>query len=108
MTEKLFVYGTLGPNRPNAHILEDIGGSWEEGSVTGILKEEGWGAAMGYPAIILDSKGTEVRGFVFNSKYLSKHWKMLDDFEGNAYQRVITQVTLLDGTVTEAYLYTLR
>lgn len=24
--ESLFVYGTLGPGRPNAHILEKIGG----------------------------------------------------------------------------------
>ena len=108
MTEKLFVYGTLAPNRPNAHILEDIGGSWEEGSVTGILKEEGWGAAMGYPAIILDPKGTEVKGFIFSSKHLSRHWKILDDFEGEAYQRVIAKVTLLDGATTDAYLYTLR
>ena len=108
MTEKLFVYGTLGPNRPNTHILEDIGGIWEDGSVTGILKEEGWGAEMGYPGIILDPKGTEVKGFIFSSPHLAKHWKMLDDFEGNAYQRVIAHVTLFDDTVTDAYIYTLR
>ncbi|MGI4199102.1 gamma-glutamylcyclotransferase family protein, partial [Klebsiella pneumoniae] len=29
--ESLFVYGTLGPGRPNAHILENIGGTWQEG-----------------------------------------------------------------------------
>jgi gamma-glutamylcyclotransferase (GGCT)/AIG2-like uncharacterized protein YtfP len=29
----LFVYGTLGPGRPNAHVLEGIGGSWQEGHV---------------------------------------------------------------------------
>lgn len=26
MTERLFVYGTLGPGRPNEHVLRDIGG----------------------------------------------------------------------------------
>ncbi len=31
--ESLFVYGTLGPGRPNAHILENIGGTWQEGHV---------------------------------------------------------------------------
>jgi gamma-glutamylcyclotransferase (GGCT)/AIG2-like uncharacterized protein YtfP len=33
--ESLFVYGTLGPGRPNAHILEKIGGTWREGHVAG-------------------------------------------------------------------------
>lgn len=31
----LFVYGTLGPGRPNAHIMENIGGSWQPGYVLG-------------------------------------------------------------------------
>ena len=38
----LFVYGTLAPGRPNEHILQDIGGTWKEGSVTGKLHQEGW------------------------------------------------------------------
>jgi gamma-glutamylcyclotransferase (GGCT)/AIG2-like uncharacterized protein YtfP len=29
MTEKLIVYGTLGPGRPNEHVLKAIGGVWE-------------------------------------------------------------------------------
>lgn len=41
--ESLFVYGTLGPGRPNAHILENIGGTWQEGHVGGSLLEKGWG-----------------------------------------------------------------
>jgi len=47
MTERLFVYGTLAPGRPNEHILADVPGSWEPARVTGTLREEGWGAAMG-------------------------------------------------------------
>ena len=35
--ESLFVYGTLGPGRPNAHILENIGGTWQEGHVGGFF-----------------------------------------------------------------------
>ncbi len=38
--EKLFVYGTLGPGRPNEHILKKIGGSWKRGFVWGKLFEE--------------------------------------------------------------------
>lgn len=37
----LFVYGTLGPGRPNAHIMENIGGSWQQGYVLGNLREAG-------------------------------------------------------------------
>ena len=50
--ESLFVYGTLGPGRPNAHILEKIGGTWCEGHVSGSLINEGWGGETGYAGII--------------------------------------------------------
>ncbi|MCB9135902.1 MAG: hypothetical protein H6636_10785 [Anaerolineales bacterium] len=67
MIERLFVYGTLGPGRLNEHILTQIGGSWEAASVTGTLRQDGWGAAMGYPGIDLDENGDEIHGFVFSS-----------------------------------------
>jgi len=44
--EKLFVYGTLGPGRPNEHVLDAVGGSWETATVSGTLREEGWGAVL--------------------------------------------------------------
>jgi len=34
---RLFVYGTLCPNRENAHILAAIGGEWDKGSVHGTV-----------------------------------------------------------------------
>ena len=57
MTQRLFVYGTLGPGRPNEHVLSAIGGTWEEASVNGFLMPRGWGAEMGYPGIVLDDTG---------------------------------------------------
>jgi gamma-glutamylcyclotransferase (GGCT)/AIG2-like uncharacterized protein YtfP len=30
--ERLFVYGNLGPGRPNVHILEKIGEIWKKGA----------------------------------------------------------------------------
>ena len=107
MTEKLFVYGTLGPGRPNEHILITIGGIFESAFIKGILREEGWGAEMGYPGLELDANGTKIEGFVFTSKNLEKHWGDLDNFEGEAYQRVLTKVTLVDGTSINAYVYCL-
>ncbi len=108
MNEKLFVYGTLGPGRPNEHILSDIGGTWETGSVKGFLKDKGWGAEMGFPGITLDESGKEVEGFVFASNNLAEHWARLDEFEGEAYLRVVAKVKLIDGRTTDANVYTLR
>lgn len=108
MIQRLFVYGPLGPGRPNQHILLDIGGTFEPASVSGILHSEGWGAAMGYPAIELADGGETVSGFLFSSETLSAHWSRLDEFEGEAYKRVLTRVTLEDGSTTEAYIYELK
>ena len=45
--ERLFVYGSLAPGRPNAHVLAEVPGSWEPASVKGRLRAEGgawrWG-----------------------------------------------------------------
>ena len=108
MADKLFVYGTLGLGRPKEHILNNIGGTWEIASVRGILKNEGWGAAMGFPGLELDECGNEIDGFVFTSENLAKHWTYLDEFEGAAYQRVVTQVQLKNGNATYANIYKLR
>jgi len=105
---RLFVYGTLAPGRPNEHILRDIGGSWEEASITGKLHQEGWGAAMGYPGIVLEKNGEKVDGFLFISDTIAAHWHELDAFEGEAYTRVISKVTLKDKTGVDAYIYTLK
>ena len=108
MAERLFVYGTLGPGRPNEHILTSIEGTWANATVKGRLRKDGWGAEMGYPGIDLEQQGDDIAGFLFISPHLTDHWKMLDDFEGEGYQRVVTQVTLEDGSNVDAYIYQLR
>ncbi len=105
--ERLFVYGSLGPGRPNAHVLEDIGGSWLDASLKGRLLEAGWGAEMGFPGLVLDDQGQEVTGFVFSSDKLQERWPMLDRFEGDGYERVKAQVTLDDGSHLDAWVYVL-
>lgn len=106
--ERLFVYGTLGPGRPNEHVLNAIGGSWETATVTGTLRNEGCGAEMGYPGIDLDQHGGDIEGFLFTSEHLHNHWAALDEFEGEAYSRVQVTVKLEDGSAVNAYIYTLR
>ncbi|MGH3347194.1 MAG: gamma-glutamylcyclotransferase family protein, partial [Nocardioides sp.] len=51
---RLFAYGSLAPGRPNAHILDDLAGTWEPATTTGHLVHDDWGAALGYPALVLD------------------------------------------------------
>ena len=108
MIQRLFVYGTLAPGRPNEHVLSEIGGSWEAATVTGTLRQEGWGATMGYPGIVLDQHGDEIQGFLFSSEKLSDHWARLDEFEGKSYERVMTVVKLNDNRTVDAYIYQLR
>ena len=108
MIEQLFVYGTLGPGRPNEHVLEAIGGSWEAATVNGNLRHEGWGSELGYPGIDLNEHGGVVEGFLFTSENLSGHWAVLDKFEGDAYERELAKVKLKDGSIVDAYIYTLR
>ena len=107
MIDRLFVYGTLAPGRANEHVLADVPGEWEPATVTGTLHQEGWGAAAGYPGIVLDEKGGEVEGLLFTSESLPEHWARLDEFEGEGYERVLTTVKLKDGAAIDAYIYRL-
>ena len=93
--------------RPNEHLLADVPGEWQPATVTGTLFQEGWGAASGYPGIVLDEHGDEVAGFLFSSENLAEHWIRLDKFEGEGYERVLTTVKLTNGSTVEAYIYKL-
>lgn len=83
-------------------------GAWVKGSVKGKLYNQGWGAEMGFPGIVLDDQGDKIDGFVFTSENFPKHWSGLDAFEGNAYARVETTVKLENGTFVNAYIYCLK
>ncbi|MDR0184200.1 gamma-glutamylcyclotransferase family protein [Lysobacter arvi] len=107
MATHLFVYGSLAPGRANAHVLADVPGQWRPASVTGTLHAQGWGAALGFPGLVLDADGDEVNGLVFTSDELPAHWRRLDEFEGDGYIRVITTARLDDGTCVQAHVYSL-
>jgi gamma-glutamylcyclotransferase (GGCT)/AIG2-like uncharacterized protein YtfP len=108
MIQRLFVYGSLKPGHANAHLLEAIGGTWLPASVLGTLHPVGWGAGQGYPALMLDENGAEVRGLVFTSEHLAQHWQALDEFEGDDYERVLTTARIESGGTVEAYVYVAR
>ena len=108
MNQRLFVYGTLAPGRPNEHVLTPLGGAWQPATVKGQLEQQGWGAAMGFPGLVLDEAGEEISGFLFTSENLDSFWDTLDDFEGEQYERVLADVYLHDGSSVETYVYVLR
>jgi len=110
MVDRLFVYGTLAPGRPNAHVLAAVPGTWERATVRGRLVDGGWGAALGYPGIVPSrdgEPGDAVDGFVFSSPELRTHWHRLDEFEGTGYRRVVVKAALEDGRIVDAHAYAL-
>ncbi len=103
---RLAVYGTLVPGRVNHHELADLRGRWVQGTVHGKLIDVGWGAALGYPGLILDPSGSAVAVHLLESLDLPDHWARLDEFEGPGYRRVVTPVRLADGEL-DAQIYVL-
>lgn len=106
--QRLFVYGSLQPGGTNAHELEGIAGTWSRAVVRGRLLQEGWGAGIGYPGLILDDGGEDVAGFVLESNQLVTEWPRLDAFEGAEYARVEVGVRLESGGSVPAFVYVIR
>ena len=97
-------YGTLAPGRVNHQKLAGLNGRWQQGTVRGRLVDAGWGAALGYPGLVLDPLGPVVEVYLFESLELPDHWPRLDEFEGTGYRRVVTQVRTADGELN-AWIY---
>lgn len=108
MIETLFVYGTLMPNCPNGHVLENIIGKFIPATVRGNLKNAGWSASMGYPGIKLDENGDTVHGYLFYSSNLINHWDFLDEFEGAEFERREITVERYDELDVETFIYELK
>lgn len=104
--QRLATYGTLAPGEVNHHYLVDLEGRWVRGVVHGHRHESGWGAALGFPGLVLDAAGPAVEVHVLESPDLPARWSRLDEFEGPGYRRVLAAVETPDGVV-EACLYVL-
>ena len=84
---RLASYGTLAPGSPNHHHLRAVPGRWFTGKVRGRFIEEGWGATMGFPALVLNPTGPgKSRCRCSSLLELPEHWERLDEFErGSGY-----------------------
>jgi gamma-glutamylcyclotransferase (GGCT)/AIG2-like uncharacterized protein YtfP len=100
----LATYGTLAPGRSNHRQLSSLRGEWSVGTVRGKRVDKGWGAALGYPALVLDAEGDKIEVRLFRSADLPNHWGRLDDFEGSEYRRAAVEVETENGLV-DAWIY---
>ena len=105
---RLFVYGTLCPNRENAHILGGIGGDWQKASVHGTIHILDWGPDKGLPALVLAEQDPLIMGYLFSTEKLEQNWQMLDEFEGFQYERVVAEVILESGEKIDAWTYVMK
>jgi gamma-glutamylcyclotransferase (GGCT)/AIG2-like uncharacterized protein YtfP len=103
---RLATYGTLAPGRQNHGQLADLPGRWLVGHVRGSLVDAGWGAELGFPALILDPDAAPIEVAVFESEALLDHWDRLDAFEGSGYRRVTVDVSTAES-VLPASIYVL-
>ncbi len=104
--QRLAVYGSLAPGRPNHHRIAHLQGQWRSGVVHGELAQRGWGAALGFAGLIWDPAGPEVPVQVLESPALAEAWATLDTFEGADYRRILAPVLAPEGAYL-AQLYAL-
>lgn len=101
VASRLAVYGTLAPGRSNHDQVAHLGGRWVSGlTARGHLFETEWSGRWGYPALRLEPGGDAVAVELLISDALPAHWKLLDEFEGPGYRRVLTPL-LRNGEIAE-------
>jgi len=81
---RLIVYGSLGPGGMNYYLLADLPGTWEPCVIRGRL-----GEYWGFKALQYDEAGPEHPARLFTSPALAAKFPELDDFEGEAYRRLV-------------------
>lgn len=108
MAERLFVYGTLRPGESNEHYLAAIPGKWMNASIRGIHYPDGYGATDGYPVLVPSQQGQPIAGLVLEAEFTEDQWRMLDDFESEAYERKLQIVVTSNGLELTAFVYVLN
>jgi len=110
MADRLFVYGTLRPDRAPAEIVDIVAQFHRlgEGTVHGRLYDLG-----DYPGIVLDPKAGQVKGEIFAIPQSPGALARLDAYEEyhpaarreSLFLRRKTTVTLTNGTQSQCWVY---
>jgi gamma-glutamylcyclotransferase (GGCT)/AIG2-like uncharacterized protein YtfP len=102
----LIAYGSLAPGARHEGETATLTGEWHSGWVTGTLVERGWGASLGYPALVWHPAGERrVAAHLLVSPDLPQHWERLDAFEGETYRRILAPFYDEAGFVAVGNLY---
>ncbi len=106
----LIVYGSLAPNKQNHAVVEHLKGNWLKAVIRGKLEKEGWGAGMGYYGFrhTGPEEQSEIEAFVLVSDELVDNWRRIDDFEGEAYKRILAKYELENGETGVGYIYAIN
>lgn len=102
---RLAVYGSFAPGELNHSVIKGVPGSWSDGYVRGELYDRGWAARSGFPSIRLDPSAQRVPVKLLTSRDLVRHWRRLDEFEGDDYRRSLAKVFDDSGLVAVANIY---
>lgn len=108
---KLIIYGTLAPGKPNHHKISHIKGEWKAGLLKGgKLETKGWGAELGFNGFVpvSENEQTDIPCYVLFSDDLHKNWDYLDEFEGSGYKRILAIYELEDKKQSIGYLYAIN
>ena len=105
---KLFVYGSLMPNNKNFFILKYIICCLQIAFTFGFVRKIKLEKEIEHDAIIPDSKGKKINGYLLTSYILKNIWKKIYYFAGQHYFRTKTDVYLNNKNKTEAYIYCLQ
>jgi len=82
--ERLIVYGSLMPGGLYHFLLADLPGTWERCFIRGRM-----GEYWDFRAFLYDAAGPEHPAWLLTSPALPGIFPELDDFEGDAYERII-------------------
>lgn len=89
-SSRLAVYGTLGTENANHHLIADLGPPLATGTVNGSLATQN-----GAPVLSWSNDHDETPVEIFESALLTdKRWLEIDQFEGVNYRRILVPVTV--------------
>ena len=100
--ERLVIYGTLAPGKPNHNVIADLGGEYHDCAVHGRISE-----VDGFPHFTWAPSDAGLGALLFSSKQLPGKWDELDRFEGDGYKRRLIPATVDSGlSIASIYLDT--
>lgn len=91
---RLIVYGSLAPGGANAFLLAGLVGEWHHCRIRGQL-----GTYQDFKSFRYDPQGPEHPAWLLESPDLPRIIPDLDDFEGEAYERLVIPAKVDDHWV---------